>query len=312
MIVGIYKGGIFIKKYSGEIGLLLVSLIWGSGFVATQLGLENGLTPFQLMTGRFFIGAFLISIIFFNKVKNINKSDIISGIMLGVFLFTAFSFQTFGLRYTTSSKSAFLTAANVVMVPFVGCLLYRRKIDKIGIMSSLIALIGIGIISLDSSFSISFGDSLTLICAVGFAMHIFFTSEFTKKHDPVVLTCIQMATAFLLSLLLQILVGEINTPINKLTVSSVLFLGVFNTTLCFLGQTICQTKVDGTKTAILLSTEAIFGMLFSVVIANEVITSRMIIGSILIFTAIICAETKLSFLFKENKDLDLINLDKDL
>ncbi len=285
--------------------MILVSLIWGSGFVATQLGLSHGLTPFQLMTGRFFIGAFLLNTIFLKKVKNVNKEDIIAGVILGIFLFIAFSFQTFGLKYTTSSKSAFLTAANVVMVPFVGCILYKRKIDKIGIISSLIALIGIGIISLKSDFSISFGDSLTLVCAIGFAMHIFFTSEFTKKHDPVILTCIQMTTAFILSVILQILVGETNTPINNSTVTSIIFLGVFNTTICFLGQTICQTKVDGTKTAILLSTEAIFGMMFSVIIAKEVITLRMILGSILIFMAIICAETKLSFLFKSKEILEL-------
>lgn len=257
------------------------------------------------MTGRFFIGAFLLNIIFFKKVKNINKEDIISGVILGIFLFIAFSFQTFGLKYTTSSKSAFLTAANVVMVPFVGCILYKRKIDKIGIISSLIALIGIGIISLKSDFSISFGDSLTLVCAIGFAMHIFFTSEFTKKHDPVILTCIQMFTAFILSLILQLLVRETNIPINNSTVKSILFLGMFNTTVCFLGQTICQTKVDGTKTAILLSTEAIFGMMFSVIIAKELVTLRMILGSILIFLAIICAETKLSFLFKSKEKFEL-------
>lgn len=257
------------------------------------------------MTGRFFIGALLIGVIFFKKLRNTNKKDIISGVLLGIFLFIAFSFQTFGLKYTTSAKSAFLTAANVVIVPFVGCILYKRKIEKIGIISSLIALIGIGIISLESDFSISFGDGLTLICAVGFAMHIFLTSEFTKEHDPVVLTCIQMATAFLLSLTLQFFAGESSTAINSSTIGSVLFLGVFNTTLCFLGQTICQTKVDGTKTAILLSTEAIFGMLFSIIIAKEIITLRMILGSLFIFTAIICAETKLSFLFKTEDSLEL-------
>lgn len=256
------------------------------------------------MTGRFFIGAVLIGIIFFKKLININKKDIISGVLLGIFLFIAFSFQTFGLKYTTSAKSAFLTAANVVMVPFVGCILYKRKVEKIGIISSLIALVGIGIISLESDFSISFGDGLTLICAVGFAMHIFLTSEFTKDHDPIVLTCIQMATAFLLSLILQFFVGELSTTINSSTIGSVLFLGVFNTTLCFLGQTICQTKVDETKTAILLSTEAIFGMIFSVIIAKEVITLRMILGSLFIFIAIICAETKLSFLFKTEDSLE--------
>lgn len=257
------------------------------------------------MTGRFFIGALLISVTFFKKLKNINKEDIISGMLLGIFLFIAFSFQTFGLKYTTAAKSAFLTAANVVIVPFVGCVLYKRKVEKAGIISSFIALVGIGIISLESDFSISFGDGLTLICAVGFAMHIFLTSEFTKKHDPIILTCIQMATAFVLSLVLQVFAGEVNTVINSSTVGSVLFLGVFNTTLCFLGQTICQTKVDEAKTAILLSTEAIFGMIFSVIIAKEIITFKMITGSLFIFTAIICAETKLPFLFKKEQSLEL-------
>ncbi|EPZ62312.1 eamA-like transporter family protein [[Clostridium] sordellii ATCC 9714] len=250
------------------------------------------------MTGRFFIGALLISVIFFKQIKKIDKKDIIPGVLLGGFLFVAFSFQTFGLQFTTSSKSAFLTASNVVIVPFIGCMLYKRKLDKISILSSLIALIGIGIISLETNFTIGIGDSLTLICAIGFAMHIFLTSQFTKKHNPIVLTCIQMITAFLLSLILQIIAGEVNADINISTMSSILFLGVFNTTICFLGQTICQTKVDETKTALILSTEAVFGMLFSVVIANEVITTKMIAGSLLIFIAIICAETKLKFLLK--------------
>ncbi|WP_314738592.1 DMT family transporter [Paraclostridium sordellii] len=287
-----------IKIYSGEIGLILVSLIWGSGFVSTQLGLNNGLSPFQLMTGRFFIGALLISVIFFNKIRQIDKKDIVPGILLGIFLFISFSFQTFGLQFTTSSKSAFLTASNVVIVPFIGCILYKRKVDKISILSSLVALMGIGIISLEKNFKIGVGDSLTLISAIGFAMHIFLTSEFAKKHNPILLTCIQMITAFLLSLILQIIVGEVNTNINRATISSILFLGIFNTTICFLGQTICQTKVDETKTALILSTEAIFGVLFAVIITNEVITTKMIVGSLLIFIAIICAETKLKFLSK--------------
>ncbi|CEN78820.1 DMT family transporter [Paraclostridium sordellii] len=295
------KEGIVIKIYRGEIGLILVSLIWGSGFVATQLGLDNGLTPFQLMTGRFFIGAILISVIFFNQIKQLDKKDIIPGVLLGIFLFIAFSFQTFGLQFTTSSKSAFLTAANVVIVPFIGYMVYKRKLDKTNILSSFIAFIGIGIISLETNLTIGVGDTLTLICAIGFAMHIFLTSQFAKKHNPILLTCIQMITAFLLSLILQTIVGEVDTNINKATISSILFLGIFNTTICFLGQTICQTKVDETKTALILSTEAIFGMLFSVIITNEVITTKMIVGSLLIFIAIICAETKLKFLLKNEK-----------
>ncbi len=279
--------------------MILVAIIWGSGFVATQIGLGSGLTPLQLMTIRFFIGSVLINLIFFKRIKHINAKDIIAGCIIGMFLFIAFALQTFGLKYTASSKSAFITAANVVIVPFIGYLIYKRQLDKIGIISSIIALGGIGIISLEANLSIGIGDMLTFLCAIAFAMHIFFTGEFTKKHDPIVLTGIQMTVAFLLSLILQTLVGQLNISINKSAAISLIYLGVFNTTLCFLMQTICQTKVDENKTAILLSTEAIFGMIFAIVIAHEVITPKMIIGSILIFIAIIMSETKQSFIYKE-------------
>lgn len=293
---------IFIKKYSGEIGLIIVAIIWGSGFVATQMGLESGLTPFQLMTIRFFIGSFLINLIFFKKMRNINKKDLYAGCVIGIFLFSAFTLQTFGLKYTTSSKSAFITAANVVIVPFIGYLIYKRKLDKIGIISSIVALVGIGVISLGKNFSIGLGDSLTFLCAIAFAMHIFFTGELTKKYDPIVLTGIQMSVAFVLSFIVQILIGELDVIVTKSSVISLIYLGVFNTTLCFLIQTICQTKVNENKTAILLSTEAVFGMIFSIIIVNEVITVKMVIGSALIFMAIIMSETKLSFINKKEKD----------
>ncbi len=77
--------------------------------------------------------------------------------------------------YTTPSKNAFITATNVVIVPFIGFILYRRKLDKIGIISSLVALIGIGILSLEADFSINFGDFLTLICS--FDLHFIYSLQ---------------------------------------------------------------------------------------------------------------------------------------
>lgn len=100
--------------------------------------------------------------------------------MIGVFLFIAFAFQTIGMSYTTASK-CILTAINVVIVPFIGFVLYKRPLDKYGIISSIIAILGIGILSLEADFSINFGDFLTIICAFGFAFHIFFTGEFVKN-----------------------------------------------------------------------------------------------------------------------------------
>lgn len=293
-----------MKKYTGEIGLFIVAIIWGSGFVGTRLAIDSGLSPNQIMAIRFFIATILMSVIFWKNIKNINKSTLKAGIMIGIFLFIGFAFQTYGILFTTPSKNAFITATNVVIVPFIGYLLYKRKLDKIGIISSVIALIGIGILSLEPDFSISLGDFLTLICSFGFALHIFFTGEFVKDHDPVALTAVQLATAFVLSLVLLLIAKDTNIPITAKGLGAVGYLAIFSTTICYLLQTVCQAKTTQTKTAIILSTEAVFGTIFSIIILKEVITVKIIVGSILILSAIIMAETKLSFLTKKDKKIE--------
>ncbi|TCZ75399.1 DMT family transporter [Paenibacillus albiflavus] len=286
-----------MRKYAGEIGLLLVAIIWGSGFVASAVSLES-LSPYQVMAIRFLIAALLMSAIFMKYFKALKRSTIGAGVVLGVILFLAFTLQTVGLQYTTPSKNAFLTAVNVVIVPFIGFVLYRRKLDKYGLIGALLAVIGVGILSLQFNFSLNIGDVLTILCAVCFAFHIFFTSEFVKRHHPVEITIIQMIVAFLLSLLVVVLRGEPVLPVNMDSkgIMAAVYLGIFSTTIAFLLQTIAQKYTSETKAAIILSTEALFGTLFSIIILSEVLTLRMVIGSILILVAIITAETKLKFI----------------
>lgn len=107
-----------MKKYLGEIGLFLITIIWGSGFVRTKLALNGVMTPIQTLTIRYLIGS----------------------LILGIFSFIGFSMQIIGIVYTTVSKNAFITVVNVVIVPFIGFALYKRKLDKIGVASSMLAL----------------------------------------------------------------------------------------------------------------------------------------------------------------------------
>lgn len=290
-----------MKKYLGEIGLFGIAIIWGSGFIGTKLALDGGLSTVQTLTLRFFIASVMLGIIFYKKIKeNISKESIIAGALLGLFSFVGFTTQTLGLVYTTVSKNAFITAVNVVIVPFIGFILYKRKLDKIGVISSFMALVGIAVLSLEADLSINFGDFLTFICAIGFAFHIFFTGEFSKKYNSYVLTVTQFVVAFLLSLILQTVTGETNFNATPVGLMGALYLGIFSTAIGFLLQTMCQSKVDQTRTAIILSTEAVFGTIMSVLIFHEVLTSRMVVGCIIIFVSIIVAETKLSFIKKKS------------
>lgn len=294
-----------MKKYMGEIGLFTIAIIWGSGFIGTKLALDGGFSPIQTLSLRFFIASIILGIVFYKQIKeNISKESLIAGALLGLFSFIGFSTQTLGLLYTTVSKNAFITAVNVVIVPFIGFILYKRKLDKIGIISSFIALIGIGVLSLEADLSVNFGDFLTFLCAFAFAFHIFFTGEFTSKYNSYVLTVTQFVVAFLLSLILQIGTNQTHIQCTSLGFMGALYLGIFSTAVAFLLQTICQSKVDQTKSAIILSTESVFGSVLAVIIFHEILTPRMILGCIIIFASIIISETKLSFLKKNKKEMN--------
>ena len=294
-----------MKKHMGEIGLFTIAIIWGSRFIGTKLALDGGLSPVQTLTVRFFIASLILGTIFFKQIrKNIDKKSLIGGILLGIFSFIGFSTQTMALLYTTVSKNAFITAVNVVIVPFIGFFIYKRKLDKLGIISSFIALSGIGILSLQADFTVNFGDFLTFLCAIGFAFHIFFTGEFSEKYNTYVLVVTQFVVVFLLSAILQIFTDQININATTMGIMGALYLGVFSTAVSFLLQTICQSKVEQTRSAIILSTESLFGAILSVLLLHETVTIRMVIGCIVIFFAIIISETKLSFLKKE-KNLEL-------
>jgi drug/metabolite transporter (DMT)-like permease len=283
-----------MRKYIGEIGLIITAIIWGSGFVASAVALES-YTPYQILAGRFLIGVILLSIVFYKKLKNIKRSTIIKGAILGCILYIAFVLQTVGLQYTTPSKNAFLTAVNVVIVPFIGFLIYKKKIDKFELVGAVLAIVGVAVLSLKLSSEINIGDLLTLCCAFAFAFHIFYTAKFVKEEDPIAITIIQMMAATVIGCITIVIKGETSFTFETEGITSLLYLGVFSTTIAFLLQTVAQKFVTETKAAIILSTEAFWGMAFSVVILSEVMTMKMIIGAILILCAIIISETKIGF-----------------
>lgn len=275
-----------MKKYLAIAGLITVTVIWGGGFVASDMALES-LRPFQIMTIRFLLASVLMGAASIRELKGIDFKEIRAGILMGIALFVGFAFQIVGLQYTTPSKNAFLTALNVVMVPFIAFIILKKKISMKSILGAVMAIVGVGLLSLEKNLSLGIGDGLTLICAVGFAFQIFFTSEFVKKYRAVVLNFVQMLTAVLLSFASLFLFQETEFHITTKGWLSVVYLGVVSTALCYLLQTASQKYVDETKAAIILSMESVFGTMFSILILHEQVTVRMICGCVIILAAVI-------------------------
>ena len=277
-----------MKKYLAMLGLMFATVVWGGGFVASDIALTH-LTPFQILCMRFGIATVLMGLMSMKNLKGITKKEWKSGLLLGVALFISFTFQVIGLKYTTASKNAFLTGTYVVMVPFIAYVILKKKIGWKGILGAVMALMGVGILSLNGDFTMGLGDALTLVCAVGFAFQIFMTGVFVQECRADILNFLQMLTTFILSMICLLVSGELQFELTQSGVLSVIYLGVISTTLCYFLQTTCQKYVDESRAAIILSMESVFGTLLSIMILHEQITGRMILGCVIIFAAVLIA-----------------------
>ncbi|MEK5185042.1 DMT family transporter [Solibacillus sp. FSL R5-0691] len=288
-----------MQKFKGELLMLITAVMWGSGFVGMAKGLEHW-TVFQLMAGRFLLASIILSFIFYKKLKLISRAVIWKGAILGAILFIAFALQTMGLEYTTASKNAFLTAINVIIVPIIAYVIYKRRIDRFEFIAAGVAVVGIGFLSLQDSLTINIGDFLSILCAIGFAFDIFYTNVFVKTEDALALTIVQFYTATVLSVASVLILGEVPTTYTSEGLGIIVYLAIFCTAVAYVCQNIGMQYANPTKSAIILSTESLFGTIFSVLLLNELLTGRMLVGCVLIFFAILFAEVKPTFRRKKS------------
>lgn len=283
------------KTLRADLSLILVAVIWGSGFVATKTGL-NHITPLYMLVFRFGISTILMSIIFYKRLRKTTFKDFKAGMVIGIFLFLGFAVQTFALQFTTTSKQAFITATNVVMVPFLYWIISKKKPSKYDVIGAIICFVGIGILSFESGFKMNIGDGLTLLCAVFYALHIVVIGYYAEDHDPILLTFFQVMWTFILSLIFAPIFEPMPSAITKEMAIPIIYLAVFSTTVAFLLQNTAQKHTSSTKAAIILSMESVFGSLLSFIVLKEPFTIKFFIGCTAILLSIITTETKWSFI----------------
>ena len=233
------------------------------------------------------------------KVK---RADVLPGCMIGAFLFLGFVFQTTGALYLSVGKLSFLTALNVIIVPFISFVIFKEKVKKYNLVAGLIAVVGFGFLNLtnQSGFSLGHGELLGVLCALFFAAHIAVLGQYTSRIDPIVLTTLQMITCCILGFVFALIFEEPPKTITMDMAIPVVYLGVFSSFCAFLCQTIGQKYTSASRAAIILCMESVFGTALSVVILKEALTISMMMGAALILVAVITAELKSSEELKSN------------
>lgn len=291
------------KETMGKCMLLMAALIWGSSFIVMKNAVDF-ISPFTLLCIRFVLSTIFITCLFFNKIKEIKKQDLIGGFLAGLALFSAFSIQTFGLQLTTPGKNAFLTAVYCTIVPLLSWLYFKKSPDCSQIFAAILCFIGVGFVSLDSSLKIDLGDIYTLIGGFLYAVHIIVCEKAMKNTSPIIITALQFAFAAIFSFVAAYLFEDVSIifHIDQSIYLQILYLAFFATTLCYLFQNVGQKFVNENIAALLLSLESVFGVFFSILFGQEMMTLQIALGFLIIFISVLISETKLSFLHREENN----------
>ena len=250
---------------------------------------------------RFTGACILLAIVFFKKLKKLNKEVVKAGFVMGTALITAYILQTFGLAETTPGKNAFLTAGYCILVPFMFWAVAGTRPDRYNIIAAVLCIAGIGLVALDDNLTMGRGDVLTLMCCAFYALHIIVSARYTQTYDVMLLTLLQFFFAALWSSLLCVLFEPVPAvaEIPPYTWFSLGYLCVFATAGALLMQTYGLKYTSPSAGALILSLESVFGVIFSIMVGAEAVTARLLLGFAVIFVAIVISETKLEFLLKK-------------
>lgn len=279
--------------------LVAMALVWGYSFLTMKTVLDT-VPTFMLLACRFLLSAVIMFIIFRKRIKaHFNREYLGFGVLMGCVIWSAYAAQTLGLVDTTPGKNAFLTGTYCILVPFIALILFKERVTKWHVTSALLCLVGVGFVALDN-FSIQMGDLMTLVGAVFFAVDMAVVGHIGRTRDVSVLTSWMFLFVGLFSLAATT-AFEPRVPAEQWTpeiIGQLVFLAVVCTTIGLLLQNQALSHVPPATGSLLLSLESPSGVLFSVLMAGEVLTGKLIFGFVLIFLSIVLSETHFSFLRK--------------
>ncbi len=280
-----------MKKNFAELGLLLSVALWGSSFALTK-PLLDFMNVFTFMAIRFVLGGIILtSFLMLLRQFKLTKNEVVGGVITGILLFLAFIFHTYGLKYTSVAKNAFIVGSNVIFVPMILTFVYQKKQTLNIWFSTLLAIIGLALITLDGvQGGINKGDLITIIGTILVSFYILKVEKFAKNSHSLTLASVQVLTVGFLSLLLSFVSEDLHSVFTHLYQNTqfwpnIIILSIGCTSIAYLIANYCQSILSASRTALLYVFEPIFGAIFGWIILGETIGLQGILGAFCITLA---------------------------
>ena len=285
------------KKTFSLICAISCSFIWGTGFVAQDMGMDF-IGPYTFTSGRMFLGFLaLLPFFFIFERKKVQKSNLDLKKILAYLLFLGFLLfggnvlQQISLLYTDVANAAVFTIFYVLIVPIVSYFLFSKKIHWSIWPAALACLIGGLFLSELNNLSVRYGDVLVIIGSFFWAFHIIFISKFLKIFNfPITIAMSQCLFGAMFALIPAIIYENISVTNVLMETNELLYAGVLSSGIAYLLQTYGQQNLSPAPVAIIFSLEGVFAGIFAWIILDQHLNEFKIFGIILILCAVIFSQ----------------------
>lgn len=291
------------KRFLGNTSLLIASLLWGSTFVAQELGMES-VRPFTFLASRSLLGFLFLLILspivdnikkksgnFENPTKKQNKALLIGGLCCGIALTISSGLQQFGMVDGDSGKAGFITAMYILLVPVWG-LFMKKRVAPIIWGCVLLGVVGLYFLCMKpgEGFSLHPSDIFLILCAISFSVHIVIVDHFSPIVDGVKLSCLQFLVTFIIASILALIFDKPSLDSILSAIGPICYAGIMSSGIAFTLQIIGQKYTEPTVASLLMSLESVFAVLTSIVVLQKAPSPREFIGCLIMFAAIIISQ----------------------
>lgn len=270
--------------------LILGTAFWGISFTFTKVGVADG-SPFVFLGYKFALAAFVLCLIFFRRLKQINKETFLAGVAIGLPLCLGNILQTVGLQHTSITNTAFITGLDVLLIPVFKWVLFRKRVEPRIWICCAVALTGLYLIVARAGLTLNPGDIWIMCCAVFFAAYVLTVGFFSHKYDSMLTVITALATCATGCLFAALFDARADwAPTDSSFWEGVLFCALLATAFMYAIQSAAQKYLEEEKVALTYLFEPIFASFAGAILLGESLDGRTLSGAALIFSALIIAE----------------------
>ncbi len=292
------------KRLLGSLILFVTAMIWGLAFVFQRQSMDH-IGPYTFTAGRMILSALVLlptvmvsdalakkggrlpSRVLSPEAFAVYKRHTLKGgVICGLLIVFSNTAQQIGLVSTSAGKAGFITALYVLLVPFLGFLIFGKKPRLIELLAVAAGTFGLYLLCMNGSYSLEKGDLYLLLCALGFAFYILSCDYYANRADVIRISFIQFAVAAAVLTAAALIIERPSWEDIRPAALGIAYCGVFSGGLGYTCQIIGQKYAQPTEASLIMCLESVFSVIFGWLILGEKLSARELTGCIIMFAAI--------------------------